>query len=56
MTPIFLVLQQINIDEKIKNSPDSAYQIGVLIGSFVPFVVLVGIAYWSYNRARKRKD
>jgi hypothetical protein len=56
MRPYFLVLQNVNIAEKIKNAPSEAYQIGVLIGSYVPFVILVILAYWTYNRAKKRKE
>lgn len=52
MTTLFLLLQQTTIEEKLKNSPDSGYQIGVLIGSFLPFVILVGVAYWMYYRAK----
>ena len=48
-----LLLQQTNIEEKLKNSPDEGYQIGVLIGSFLPFVLLLGVAYWMYYRAKK---
>lgn len=53
MTALFLLLQQTNIEDKLKNSPDSGYQIGVVIGSFLPFVLLVGVAYWMYYRAKK---
>jgi hypothetical protein len=52
MINLILLLQQTNIEEKLKNSPDSGYQIGVLIGSFLPFVLLVGVAYWMYYRAK----
>lgn len=52
----FLVLQNVNIEEKIKKSPDEAYQLGVLIGSFIPFVLLAGVAYWTYYYAKKRKE
>lgn len=51
---IISLLQQVDVAEKIKTAPDGSYQIGVVIGSFLPFVVLVGIAYWMYNRAKKR--
>jgi hypothetical protein len=51
---LFFLIQKLNLEEKIQNAPDSNYQIGVLIGSFVPFVFLVGIAYWMYSRAKKR--
>lgn len=49
-------MQQVDVAEKIKAAPDGSYQIGVVIGSFIPFVVLVGIAYWMYNRAKKRDE
>lgn len=51
---VVLFLQQVDVAEKMKTAPDSSYQIGVLIGSFIPFVILVGVAYWMYNRAKKR--
>jgi hypothetical protein len=51
---ILLFLLQVDVAEKIKTAPDGSYQIGVVIGSFIPFVILVGIAYWMYNRAKKR--
>lgn len=50
------LLQQVDVAEKIKTAPDSSYQIGVVIGSFIPFVILIGIAYWMYNRAKKRDE
>jgi nitrate reductase gamma subunit len=50
------LLQQVEVAEKIKTAPDSSYQIGVVIGSFIPFVILIGIAYWMYNRAKKRDE
>lgn len=51
---IISLLQNVDVAEKIKNAPDSSYQIGVVIGSFIPFIVLIGIAYWMYNRAKKK--
>jgi len=53
---ITLFLQKVDVVEKIKNAPDSGYQIGVVIGSFIPFIVLIGIAYWMYNKAKKRNE
>jgi hypothetical protein len=52
------LIQDINIEEKIKNAPDSNYEIGVFIGSMLPFVVLVALAYWMfrYNKKRINKD
>lgn len=49
-------LQQVNVEEKMKNAPDSGYEIGVVIGTYLPFVVLVLIAYFVYYKAKNRKD
>ena len=48
-----LPLLQVNVAEKLKDAPDSSYQTGVIIGSFLPFVLLVSVAYWMYYRAKK---
>lgn len=53
MTNLILPFLQVNVAEKLKGAPDNSYQIGVIIGSFLPFVLLVGIAYWMYYRAKK---
>lgn len=49
-----LLFQQDSIAKKIKEAPDRAYEIGVVIGSYLPFVVLVIIAYLIYNYSKKR--
>lgn len=51
---LIALVQEVNIEEKLKNATDGSYQIGVLIGSFIPFVVLVVLAYWMYASAKKR--
>lgn len=56
MRSLILFLQQVSVEQKLKNAPDSQYQIGVLIGSFVPFVVLAVIAYIFYYRAKKKEQ
>lgn len=56
MKSLILFLQQVSVTQKLKEAPDSQYQIGVLIGSFVPFIVLVGIAYALYYRAKKKEQ
>ena len=56
MKSLIIALQQVNIEEKIKNDPDGTYQIGVLIGSFVPVAVLAGLAYFLYYRAKKKEN
>lgn len=55
MTLISLI-QQVNIDEKIKQAPDSGYIIGVWIGYILPFTVLAGLAWLLYHRAKKRQN
>lgn len=58
MPLLFAFLQQIDIEEKIKNAPDKGYEIGVLIGSMIPFAVLALIAYgiYYYNKKRLNKE
>ncbi len=56
MRSLFIALQQVDIKEKLKTAPNDSYQIGVLIGSFVPFIVLAGIAYYTYYRAKKKEQ
>jgi hypothetical protein len=53
---IIPLVVEVDVADKIKNAPDGDYQIGVIIGSFIPFIVLIGIAYWMYNRAKKRDE
>jgi hypothetical protein len=53
---LVIVIQQVNIEEKIENAPDKSYEIGVAIGTYLPFVVLVLIAYYLYYRARKKNN
>lgn len=55
---LITLIQDINIEDKIKNAPDSNYEIGVFIGSMLPFVILVAIAYliYRYNKNRINKD
>lgn len=58
MTYLSLLFLQVNVSDKLKNAPDSSYETGVIIGSFLPFLLLAGVAYWMYYRAKKadRKD
>jgi hypothetical protein len=52
------LIQEINIEEKVKNAPDNNYEIGVFIGSMLPFVVLVALAYliYIYNKKRLKNE
>lgn len=51
-------LQNVDIEEKMKHAPDNQYGIGVFIGSMLPFVVLVLIAYgiYRYNKNKMNKS
>ncbi|MFK7832404.1 MAG: hypothetical protein AB8B52_03930 [Winogradskyella sp.] len=58
MSLLITLLQEVNIEEKLKDAPNDAYGIGVFIGTFLPFVVLVIIAYaiYRYNKNRYKDD
>ncbi len=56
MKNIILFLLQVDIEEKMKDAPDKGYEIGVVIGTYLPFVVLVIIAYVMFSRFKNRKD
>lgn len=44
------------IEEKLKKAPDSNYEIGVFIGSYLPYLVLVIIAYLMYNSFKNKNN
>ena len=58
MTSLILLLQEVDIDQKLKDAPDSSYGIGVFIGTLLPFVILVAIAYaiYRYNKNKFNND
>jgi hypothetical protein len=51
-----LLLLQVDIVEKMKNAPDKGYEIGVVIGTYLPFVLLIALAYFFYYQAKKRRN
>ena len=53
---ILFLFQQVDIEEKLKNAPDKGYEIGIVIGTYLPFVLLAALAYFVYNKAKNRKD
>ncbi|WP_199913411.1 hypothetical protein [Flagellimonas amoyensis] len=57
MKHLFLLLQ-VDIEKKMQEAPDGSYEIGVVIGSYLPFVVLAGIAYaiYHYNKKKRGSD
>ncbi|WP_411894049.1 hypothetical protein [Winogradskyella sp. A2] len=54
MTRLFFILQQVDIEQKINDAPDDNYSIGVFIGSMLPFIILVVIAYLIYRFNKNR--
>ena len=53
---VFMVLQDVSeIERKMEEAPDSAYEIGVAIGTYLPFVVLILVAYLFYYYSKKRR-
>ncbi len=53
---LMLLVQQTDIEKKIEEAPDSAYEIGVVIGSYLPFVALAAIAYAIYYYNKKKRN
>ncbi|WP_282042042.1 hypothetical protein [Winogradskyella flava] len=58
MNSLITLLQEVNIDKKLEEAPDSNYGIGVFIGTLLPFVVLVILAYviYRYNKNRYKDE
>ena len=56
MNLFIALLQQIDIEEKIQNAPDKGYEIGIFIGTMIPFVFLVALAYLMYRYNKKRNQ
>ena len=58
MNLLIILLQEVKIDEKLKEAPDSNYGIGIFIGTMLPFVILVVIAYsiYRYNKNRIKDE
>lgn len=55
---LITLFYQININEKLKNTPNSDYEIGVFIGTLLPFIILVTIAFliFKYNKNKIKKN
>nr|WP_298995917.1 hypothetical protein [uncultured Allomuricauda sp.] len=56
MKALVFLLQQPDIEKKMQEAPDKSYEIGVVIGAFLPFLVLVGIAFAIYHYRRKKNS
>lgn len=44
------------IKEKMEKAPDDNYELGVVIGTYLPFVLFIVFAYIVYYMAKNRKD
>lgn len=55
ISTIISLTQKVNIEEKIKNAPDKGYEIGVVIGTYLPFIVLIIIAYGTFYYFKKKE-
>lgn len=54
---LLVLLQDIDaIKEKIEQAPDKSYEIGVFIGTMLPFVVLVVVAYLVYRYNKNKAN
>ena len=55
---LITLLQEVDINEKLKEAPDSNYGIGVFIGTMLPFLILVVLAYaiYRYNKNRIKEE
>ena len=55
---LITLLQEVDIEQKLKDAPNDNYGIGVFIGSMLPFIILVIIAYaiYRYNKKRVNND
>ncbi len=54
-TILFLQGKTDVIAEKMKNAPDKGYEIGVVIGTYLPFIFLVALAYYTYYRFKRNE-
>jgi len=54
LLPLYILLQQVNVEEKLNDAPNNNYAIGVFIGEMLPFVVLIALAYFFFYLAKKK--
>lgn len=53
---ISLLLKSMETENNLKYAYDSGYEIWVLIGSYLPFFILVFMAYLMYNSFKNKKN
>jgi len=49
-------LQQVDVEQKLKDAPDKQYAVGVFIGEMLPFVILIALAYLGMYFFRYRSS
>lgn len=54
MNLFLLLIQNTDIDQKLADAPDASYGVDVFIGTILPFLILVIIAYAIYRSRKKR--
>lgn len=54
MKLILLVLQLETISQKMEEAPDKGYEIGVVIGTYLPLFILIGFAWLVFYLVKKR--
>ena len=54
MNRFLILLQQVDIEKKLEEAPHAGYSIGVFIGTMLPFVILVLIAYAIFRHNKNR--
>jgi len=50
------LLQQVDVEKKLKDAPDNNYAIGVFIGEMLPFIILIALAYFFFYLAKKKRN
>ncbi|WP_296311507.1 hypothetical protein [Winogradskyella sp. UBA3174] len=58
MNQLIIILQEVDINKKLAEAPDDSYEVGLFIGAFLPFVILVIIAFviYRYNKNRIKDE
>jgi hypothetical protein len=49
-----LMLQIETITQKMEEAPDKGYEIGVVIGTYLPLFILIGFAWLMFYLVKKR--
>jgi hypothetical protein len=55
LATLIYLIQQPDFQEKLKNAPLD-YKIAFFISSYLPYIILIGIAYFIYYKVKNRKD